>query len=63
MSERDKLMSALVLDIDHWRAAQQRRADRERAIVRRLYSGPPPRKQLSLDEVLGPVFDPKGGAA
>ncbi|MEV5020730.1 hypothetical protein MRBLMA1_000529 [Sphingobium sp. LMA1-1-1.1] len=56
-------MSARILDIRHWRAAQQRRADRERAAMRQIYAGPPAPRRLSLDDILGPAFDPTGGAA
>ncbi len=56
-------MSARVLDIRHWRAAQRRRAEREAAIVRKLYAGKPEPKRRSLDEIMGPAFDPWGGAA
>jgi hypothetical protein len=56
-------MSARIFDIHDWRAAQKRRADREAAIIRSLYSGRPQPKGLSLDDILGPAFDPTGGAA
>lgn len=56
-------MSAKIFDRECWRAAQARRAKREAAILRQLYAGPTPRKRLSLDEIMGPAFDPTGGAA
>ena len=56
-------MSARILEIHHWRAAQRRRADREAAIVRSLYAGKPQPKRPSLDEIMGSAFDPWGGAA
>ena len=56
-------MSARILDKPHWDAARKRRASRERAVMRALYSGPPEPKRFTLDEILGPAFDPKGGAA
>lgn len=58
-----RVMSARVFDIQHWQAARERRADRERAVLRGLYSRPPQPRRLTLDEILGPAFDPKGGAA
>jgi hypothetical protein len=56
-------MSALILDRSHWRAAQERRACRKRAMERALHAGMPLRQRRSLDEILGPAFDPTGGAA
>jgi hypothetical protein len=56
-------MSARVFDIQDWQAARQRRADRERAVLRALYAGPPQPNRLTLDDILGPAFDPKGGTA
>ncbi|WP_165363599.1 hypothetical protein [Sphingobium cupriresistens] len=56
-------MTARILDYRHWRAAQERRACRERAIIRSLYAGPIQPKRLTLDQILGPTFDPSGGAA
>ncbi|HWV12558.1 MAG TPA: hypothetical protein VN110_04615 [Sphingobium sp.] len=56
-------MSAVIYSRDCWQAAKQRRAKREDAILRQLYAGPAPRKRLSLDEIMGPAFDPTGGAA
>lgn len=52
-----------ILDVHHWRAAQRRRASRETEILRSLYAGKVERKQRSLDDILGPVPDPWGGAA
>lgn len=56
-------MTARILDVHHWRAAQQRRASREREILRSLYAGRVEPKRRSLDEILGPAPDPWGGAA
>lgn len=56
-------MTALVLDRSHWRAAQERRACRKRAVERASHSGMPPRQRPSLDDIVGPAFDPTGGAA
>ncbi|GAY19722.1 hypothetical protein [Sphingobium fuliginis] len=56
-------MSAKIFGRDCWRAAQGRRAEREAAIIRQLYARPAPRKHRSLDEIMGPAFDPTGGAA
>ena len=56
-------MSAKIFDRECWQAAKQRRAKRDQAILRQIYAGPAPRKRLSLDEIMGPAFDPTGGAA
>lgn len=56
-------MTARILDYRHWRAARERRATRERAMLRELYAGPVQFTRPSLDDILGPVFDPTGGAA
>ncbi|HWV12584.1 MAG TPA: hypothetical protein VN110_04750 [Sphingobium sp.] len=56
-------MSAKIFSRECWRAAQDRRTKREVAVMRQLYAGPAPRKRLSLDEIMGPAFDPTGGAA
>lgn len=56
-------MTALILDYRHWQAARERRACRERAAMRALYAGRPLSKRMSLDDILGPAFDPNGGAA
>lgn len=56
-------MTARILDQSHWRAARARRAARERAILRELYAGPVQFRRPSLDDILGPAFDPTGGAA
>lgn len=56
-------MTARILDVHHWRAAQKRRASRETEILRSLYAGKIQPKRRSLDDILGPVPDPWGGAA
>ena len=56
-------MTARILEVHHWRAAQARRADRQRAAMRALYSAKPPPKRRSLDDIMGPAFDPSDGAA
>tara|TARA_B100000378_G_scaffold272911_2_gene265069 strand:- start:2841 stop:3011 length:171 start_codon:yes stop_codon:yes gene_type:complete len=56
-------MTARILDYRHWQAARERRTSRERAAMRALYAGRPQRKRTSLDEILGPAFEPNGGAA
>lgn len=56
-------MTALFLDREHWRAAQERRACRKRATERASHACVPPRQRRRLDDILGPAFDPTGGAA
>lgn len=56
-------MSAKIFDQHHWRAAQFRRAERESLVARTLYAGRKQAARMSLDDILGPAFDPTGGAA
>lgn len=56
-------MTARILDYRHWQAARERRVSREHAAMRAAYSSPPRPKRMTLDEILGPAFDPNGGAA
>lgn len=56
-------MTAKILDHEHWRAARERRACRERAAMRALYAGPIQPKRPTLDEIMGTTSDPWGGAA
>lgn len=56
-------MTARILDVHHWRAAQARRADRQRSAMRALHVAKPQPKPRSLDEIMGPAFDSSDGAA
>ena len=56
-------MTGRVLDIRHWRAALERRSARKASHVRAFYAGRPATPGRSLDDILGPAFDPTGGAA
>jgi hypothetical protein len=56
-------MTGLILDYRHWHAARERRANRERAAMRVVYSGKRQPTRLTLDDILGPALDPNGGAA
>lgn len=51
-------MSAVILDRHHWHAAQRRRHIREQASKKQVKP-----LRLTLDDILGPAFDPSGGAA
>lgn len=51
-------MSAVILDRRHWHAAQQRRYFRNEAQKKQAKP-----LRLTLDDILGPSFDPSGGAA
>lgn len=55
-------MSAQILGRSHWHAAQQRRYFRNQADRQARLAQTAPRR-LSLDEILGPAFDPSGDAA
>lgn len=55
-------MSAQILGRHHWHAAQQRSYFRNQADRQARLAQIPPRR-LSLDEILGPAFDPSGDAA
>lgn len=59
MSDR----TAIILDVRHWRAAQQRRENRRRTAVEGARRPTRRPGRLTLDEILGPAFDPSGGAA
>lgn len=59
MSDR----TAIILDVGHWRAAQQRRENLRRASAQGARSPTRRPGRLTLDEILGPAFDPSGGAA
>jgi hypothetical protein len=56
-------MTARILDYRHWQAARERRAMRQRAKMRARYTASPAPIRLSLDDIVGPAFDPTGGAA
>jgi catechol-2,3-dioxygenase len=56
-------MTARILGVNHWRAAQARRAQRQRADMRALHIASPRSKRLTLDEIIGPAFDPSDGVA
>jgi len=59
MSDR----TAIILDVRHWRAAQQRRENLRRAAVEGACHPTRRPGRLTLDEILGSAFDPSGGAA
>lgn len=57
-------MTAFVLDQRHWRAAQDRRTCRERAVHRKAVAEAScHNRRPTLDEIMSPSFDPWGGAA
>lgn len=56
-------MTARILEVQHWRAAQARRATRRQADIRAAHSVKPKPSPLLLNDVTGPAFDPSGGAA
>lgn len=55
-------MTARILDYNHWQAARERRACRERAVLRALYAGPKQPMRPTLDEIMSRPFDPWGAA-
>ncbi|MFP5431921.1 MAG: hypothetical protein ACLGIM_02205 [Alphaproteobacteria bacterium] len=59
MSDR----TAIILDVRHWRAAQQRRENLRRAAAQGVRHPTRRPGRLTLDDILGPAFDPPGGAA
>lgn len=56
-------MTAKILDYRHWQAARERRATRQRAKMRARHTASSKPIRLSLDDIIGPAFDPTGGAA
>lgn len=56
-------MTARILGHECWRAAQARRARRNRAAMGMPLRPKQQPKRRSLDEVEPPSFDPSGGAA
>lgn len=60
---QDASRSVRILGIDHWRAAQKRRAGRQSEIERGLRMPVKRTERLTLDDILGPVHPDGGGAA
>jgi len=59
MSDR----TPIILDVRHWRAAQQRREKLRRAALEGARRPTRRPGRFTLDEILGSAFDPSGGAA
>lgn len=62
-ASQDANRTVHILGIDHWRAAQKRRAGRLSEIERGLRMPVKRTERLTLDDILGPVHPDGGGAA
>jgi hypothetical protein len=62
-ASQDASLTSRILGIEHWRAAQKRRAGRLAAIERGLRMPVQSPLRLTLDDILGPVHPDGGDAA